>query len=775
LLFERARVALATATLVAALGVFLWRMHGHYPIDAWLFWKYAAAWLKVGLFSSAALCAGRAVSARIPLPALSLAEKLLFCFALGVLVFYLGMFIAGMLGWYGPLLFFVWPTLLVGAGFRYVRRDIQRLGAHKALRIELARLLPQGIWELLALLLLLVGCVGVYLQVLTPENVGYDARWYHLPLAEEYARAGGFHRFADGWYLSAYPQLASTLYAWGFCAPGAGTFEGVTSASHIEFVLFLSTLSGVTLLVRRLLKQPRLRFAGAAVFLYPGVVVYDSNLITGADHVLAFWGPPIALAAIFALRTPDIRQHMLLACMVAGAALTKYQALYLLAPLTLALLTRAMSARRFVPLLVFGGVALVLTAPHWLKNLLYYGDPLYPLLNAYFTPEPFHDGAGELFRRIYSMPEFTPQGSLGRRLLEALDGTLSFAFMPRDIWSFHRDIPVFGTLFTLLVVPLAFTRRSVRIWLLVGAGHLGTFVWFFTNHQERFLQALVPWFAAASAATLVRLWQLGPAVRIATGALLSASIIWSGDHFFLRRHRMINGPILNALSDHLSDGFEGERDSRFHKWTEWWHAQDKLPGDATVLIHNERTVVGLRRAFLNDDVGYQGATEYLDLVQPGKARAHLQQLGATHVLLNRDSWPTMDLERIGREVVFYTMVERETEPVWQKGKLELRRLLDTPTPGSSRQEPNVAVIGCKAKLPRGVFSISGLRLNHQRARIPKSVSRRPDRALRNVDAVFLQKDCRVSRALLKKRPSTFTSVAHFSNGDLWLRLEKREK
>ncbi len=56
----------------------------------------------------------------------------------------------------------------------------------------------------------------VYLSIMVPENAAFDARSYHLPIAEHYATWGRIGRFPEGWFAGALPHLASWLYTWPF-------------------------------------------------------------------------------------------------------------------------------------------------------------------------------------------------------------------------------------------------------------------------------------------------------------------------------------------------------------------------------------------------------------------------------------------------------------------------------------------------------------------------------------------------------------------------------
>jgi hypothetical protein len=50
--------------------------------------------------------------------------------------------------------------------------------------------------------------------------------------------------------------------------------------------------------------------------------------------------------------------------------------------------------------------------------------------------------------------------------------------------------------------------------------------WYMLAHYDRYLQTLVPLMAAATAATLGRVWLLGPQARVAVVCLVSLQVVW---------------------------------------------------------------------------------------------------------------------------------------------------------------------------------------------------------------------------------------------------------
>jgi hypothetical protein len=764
---NRRALGAAVAALAGAVSL-LFLAGDHYPVQQWLSLRYARAIFFAVVFAFASLSAGRRLFELLGVNGARFDERALLSFVLGVLAFYLGLFLGGLVGLQGPVLFALLPLALGASGFGLLRRDFRALRRHRLIPLKTRALLPKSAVELGAALLLLAGVSVLYLQILTPDNVGYDAEWYHLPLAEDFA-LHGVHRFRDGWYLAAYPQLGSTLYSWAFQEPLVGTFDRVTLASHLEWVLFVATLCGVGLLARRLARSGRMRFASAAVFLFPGIFIYDSNLITGADHVLAFWAAPIALFTSMAARNPTRGPFLGAAACLAGAALTKYQAIYLVVPGCLALLVIAVRARAFAALGLAAAACLALTAPHWLKNFVYYGDPIYPLLYRHLTLDPFHEGAGKLVAETYQMPDFAPQGSFGEKLWETLKSLVTFWVDPKDIWNFHRNVPIFGPIFPLLIVPLAFAKKTRRIWVLIAATMLGMAIFWWTNHQERFLQALLPWFAAATAAALLRIWALGLAARACVSVLVGVALIYGGDSWFFPR----NGwPQIAHAARHLSASIDGNPPDRVKRWSAVARVSKQLPEDAVVLLHGERFAVGLRRPFVTDDRGYQGATDYAVLGTPARVRQHLQDLGVTHVLLARFPDFGISPETLARETVFHWFLQSTGDPVWSSDVHELYRVR---APARERDDDgDVIVLACREPFESGYYRLSDFAKKKKPRRdvTPDELftdGRKPS----NVAAILLQGDCSKLKPVRERILKHFHVAATYWGDELFFPGERK--
>lgn len=694
--------------LVAALGFSLYWVDIDYPIKHWLFIPYAQAALLAGFFILASLSVGHECLKWVGHRATSglyAGERWLLALAVGVLIFAVGVFIAGILHVYGWVFFVLWPTLLLFVGARTTSLSIRRLYRH---RRRLAFVIgPRTPLALAALLFTGFGILLVYSHVLTPENLGYDARWYHLPIAEHYVAAGGIRRFKEGWYLGAYPQLATWLYTWAFQLPRSSLFDRVALASHVEFALFLVTVAGVPLVVRRILNGRRAPASTAVFFLFPSIWLYDSNLITGADHILAFWACPIALALFAFAKAATSQRAVIVAMVVSGAVLTKFQALYLVAPVVPCVVWVLWREQAWKTAIVGVTSALALTTPYWLKNTIFYGDPVFPLLYQHLELRPFTPAAGPAIEEVFKTPNFIVQGTMSHRLWESVKAMFTFAFIPHDWESFKGNTPVFGFLFTLLSPAWIFLRDRKRAVLLILGTHLGVFCWYFTNHQDRYLQALIPWMAAVVGATIVRIWSAPLAARVCLSALVAFQIVWSGDIFFFKTHAMIGDAPVKHLADHLGAGHQRNFSDRFQHFSQTFRdVRGKTPPNAHILVHRNHEKLGLGRQTVVDGSGYQSAIDYLDLEHAGRAYQLLRQLDVTHLMFAPFD-PGDDNKELAKEVVFRHMAAALAGSTQNVRDVTLVTLLEA---ADVNLATSIGILSCNSALVPGIYTATSLSL-----------------------------------------------------------------
>lgn len=748
----------------------------HQAVAQWLIWRYLAVWGLAVAFAVSTLSAGLGILSRVLRSTLPLAEHLCIAFALGVYAWFLGSFVAGVLGLFGPVFFVLLPLALFAVGARQSFRFTRRLSRHVRAARKRARPLPWWAFPVLAFGAL--GLLLVYVPILTPENVAFDSRWQHLGLAEQYAAQGGIERTPEGWYVATSPHLAATLYSWPMQWPASRLFDRVMLAAHVEWVCFLFTLVGIAALVKRVLGR-RVRFAWVARFLFPGVFLYDSSLALGADHVAAVFAAPIFVLALHALRDPSARWLSLLAVALAGAVMTKYTSALLLvaAPLAAVVVAsfarlRRPAARRsvLVGLATATVVGLAVTAPHWLKNWVWHGDPLYPLLHAHLTPRPWTVDSAVRFQKGFVEAELWRPEASWSGLLESLKVTLTHSFVPNDWPAFHGKRPVMGSLLTLSLLLLPFVRAPRRLWGLVATIHVGIVIWYWLHHQDRYLQAAMPWMAAATLAILALAWSRAWIVKGAVGVLVGFSIVWGADVPFIPGHAMVGSPF-KASIDLFASGYQRKTDDVLRPFRGATEIAKLLPADARVLLHEHRPRLGLRVPVIEDIPNNQGGISYGRL-QPGRGiHDLLHDLGVTHVMWQPNvSFAT---DSLAGDLVFFHYVTMGARDQRQVGRFAIARLPERAPPVVSTE---VLVLACRGfEVPSGIYALGDLTLPPYRFDPPLS----PPSPLRAVpaDPVALRRELsRVGFAVVDTpcqnsalvREGGFQLMARRKKAELWL-------
>ncbi|MBK7581999.1 MAG: hypothetical protein IPI67_17550 [Myxococcales bacterium] len=685
----RLRVIALVLAVLAATGVFLWQVHGHYPIHKWLFWRYAGAWLGALFFALACLSSGfGALRLCLPKAGLRLGERLLFGFSVGLVIFYTGTFVAGVLGLFGGIFFFAFPTLAIASGALPLGRAVLRAARH--IRARRARAsapaLPALAW--LAIGLGSVALLLVYLPILNPENAAFDSRWQHLGIAEHYAVARRIERFPEGWFVGTQPHLAAVLYTWAFTLPASMLFDRVELAAHLEFVCFLTTLPGVVLLVRRLLPRARAPHAWVLRFAFPGLFLYDSGLIIGADHIAAAFAVPVFLALVLAFQALEPRKMVLLGVLLSGVLLTKHTATFLLVsgPVlavglrALWLAGASLRTRRFdwlagVGLCVLTG--LVLTSSFWLKNWVWYGNPIYPLGHHTFGGHPWTADATDRFELGFIKAEhWAPPHTLAG-VWKTAKVLVTFSFLPNDWPQFHGKVPVLGSLFSLSVLALPFVRPSRRLLGLFALAHVGVFAWYWTHHQDRYLQAAMPWFVAATATVLTVLWRAHLATRLAAVLLVAVQVIWGGDVPAMTGHVFTNQP-LEATITLLRTGHERQYEKRLRPFGAFYEAGSVLDRRDKVLVHDSRPRAGLRTRAVSDAPGNQAGISYAELGSPRAAYELLRSLGVTHLFW--ESGGSKGADNLAGELIFWQFAARFATDHQNFGGHTLAKMPSAPPP-----------------------------------------------------------------------------------------------
>jgi len=770
-LIERARQILLPGVIFAAVVFLGWFVNKCEPAATWLLWPYAAFWVATLVWVVCCASIGHAALRLLPGLELRFRERLLFDFAVGVLLFAVGLFLAGLCGLLRPPFYLVYPLAIGSIGVVRSRADARRAWRHFRSVRKRASLRPSVIHGA-ARALGLLGLAIIYLSIMVPENAAFDARSYHLPIAEHYAAWGRIGRFPEGWFAGTLPHLASWLYTWPFTLRAQNLYVHVELAAHLEFALFVATLFSAPLLVEALCPGRRARGTWALFFLFPGVFLYDSSLGLAADHVLAFWAAPLALALLRYLQQPSNRARGALAgLMLAGAALTKYQAIYLLVPAGLAVVfvvARELWRRRSGParagrrqILAGAGAlavtALVATAPHWLANVVWHGNPVYPQLVHLFPSRPLAPG----WSGTTLDAQFVLTGTPGAKLRETASAVFAFAFVPHDWAAFHRDLPVFGFLFTLTLPVLLLARRAGRARVLAAGTLLGLFVWYWTYHEDRYLQALLPWMVASTAVALWVAWAAGPIARVGVVLLVALQLVWGNDVPWLPTHAMAGEvPALHALRLLSSTFRGGDLKSRFTFDTGFDALDKALPKDAYVVLHEEYLRLGLNRRAIQDSHRLQAGIDYAKLARPDRVHDLLTGMGATHLVWGHGGgWGEIP---ISSELVFFGYAFRYGEERRNVGSFGVAKLPSRRPP--AREPGLVAYVGCRVSRTVPLTEVDSSVTAEGTDGPPASG---PGAAIAAAEFVIVKTRCQAKATAAMLAP--FEEAPHWGDVTLWVR------
>ena len=629
-----ARVVLVVVLLICAAALLRGGVDPFSPVKDWLIWRVLAIWGFQLLFVAGCLSLGGLVCGRVlrdfdELPGL---EATVLAMAVGVVGFVFAIYIVGAMRLLGPQTAILMPLVMIAAAVRFSPLPGRLLGFLRTWRPSLT---PQ---QIAILAFGIVGVGAVYLQILNPDAPGHDAYWTHLVIAQDIAREGKLVAFPADWAKN-FPHLASMVFAWGFMVPGLSFSMRMLMAMHAEFVLLLFTLAGVTAAVRWLVgSRTGYGLAWVGFFLFPNIVIYDSDLCASADHVAAFFILPMCLAVVRGIERPERRGAWALGGLLMGAALTtKLQCAYL-ALIVCVLATSFACARAALGLLrgagasalranLVGPVTLAActflgASPHLIERTVFYHNPVYPFQQDVFRQStPTIPDAPELVNKaMIGVNQHCPTGETRwARIKEGLRLAFTFAFEPH--YSFKGKRPTFGFLFTLLspLVLVLPNARKLRFAALAGIASI--FAWAMTRQIDRNLQIVLPALVAVTMGTMVRVWSLGRAARVALCLPVVLQVAWNAEYLYEPIQPLLEQARLGAL------GSVDVRDLHARQ-----EMTARLPQNAVVLMHSQHVSLGLDRKVLHDTGGFQGLIDQRPLHTARALYDRWRELGITHLV-----------------------------------------------------------------------------------------------------------------------------------------------
>ncbi|MBM4377033.1 MAG: hypothetical protein FJ095_18275 [Deltaproteobacteria bacterium] len=638
----------AVLTLVAGLVatvVFARLLDRHYPLRDWLALRLLPVWGYTLLFNLACVSAGSQLLARLLGPVEGRAlERLVLSMATGLVVFVVALFGFGFVGLMKPTVALGLVLAMTFAGVRSLPALVRAFGEDLGSKAALDGARSSPLVRVLGFLAAGAGAVAVgfmYLEALDPSSMNFDATWYHFPIAQDYARLGRVVPF-PGENHRAYPHLTSIVHTWALLVPGVARLPlRWMLALHLEFGIVVWRIVGVAAVMRFMLGGARVRGLWSVFFLFPSIFVYDQSIGGSADHFLGFFAAPIFLALARTLKRFDWRHAVVLGVVLGGHLLTKYQGVYLAFAVFAAVGARLVyfvcldlrgrgerrGARRWLlgPSVLLA-TTLAVTAPHTVKNAVFYGNPVYPFAQRVFSSSHPKRGVGYY---VETAPEaaFAPKETgLKRQLRVArLLFEHSFDTHNRNLTE-HR--PYMGSLFSLLLPVLVVARPGRRTWLGAALGIAAFWVWGNTATNDRYMLAFLDLFIATSGVVLVHAWQLGWLARVGLVPVVALQLVWGGDAMLFYGAKRLK-PALELVGA----GYARRRDDDRLPLKKTQRAiTEATPPNAYILARNYKALVGLDRLVHSDIRAAQDDFSYSHLRDARELWEVLHARGITHLL-----------------------------------------------------------------------------------------------------------------------------------------------
>jgi hypothetical protein len=425
------------------------------------------------------------------------------------------------------------------------------------------------------------------------------------------------------------------------------------------------------------------------------------------------------------------------------------------------------------PPLLGGLTALVLTTPHWAKNWIYYGNPVLPYAASFFK-QPWSDYNRRFYVTWQALEEWVPKGTFRERLDETVRAVPFFAFEPHDWPSFHGDVPVFGFLFSLSGLALPFVRgRTRRIWVLMVATYCGVFLWYWGMHQDRYLQVLLPWMAAATAAILALAWRSSVWAKLPVLGLVVLQIAWGSDVPFIPTHGMLGKPPTTAAIELASTGYRKQVKGRLNMFEPWQTMAKALdPRTDSVLVHDQQIALGIGAMVVQDFPHMQGLIDFGSQRSLGGAYRMLKDAGITHIAWTPKQ--TSGWHGYAGDLIFFDLLRGYTAEPQAFGGYHLAKL--TPGRDLDLQGAKVAFFVCPCGFASGLYSLQSLNFpdvvvsdpkKYPKPELPFNAEDDPAALIGKARYVVLEPSCHAKAPRELKR--SFSHVASRNAAQLWAR------
>ena len=511
--------AFVPAILLAFAGIIVIVYASGYPqvlpageFGLFLFKAYISKFLFVALLLLAAYGAGGAAFGRVLPGFTGLLEEFLFKSAAGLAVLSYSVFLVALIGLVYPATGFLIIAAALAAGYREIHRLFRRLpGSWPAFRPSAFSVILLGI----SFYFLLLGLLGALLP-----PTGFDVLMYHFGVPKLYLSA---HRMFPTPDIngSSFPFGGEMLYLLGMMV------DGPVAANLVNYSFAVLGGLAAAAFTRRFLPGAA-SLASFAIYVCVPLVIW---LMPQAYIELAMgFYSMLAIHAAIAGLTGNEKRWLLLAAVMAGFTVAlKYTGVILVGVLFLAVVVHfALAERRgkegAKAGAVFLSIALLACLPWFVRNLIYYSNPVYPFLAKTFN------GVNHAVTEMEGYSGLTEGGPVATayRLVSSFWNTTLDSGLYKVGWDSG-----FGPYFLMLIPGLVFFRGTPRAfkYLLLITPLFFILLIFGLQGNIRYMTPIIPALAVLAGYPLGRLASGGDAAPGLTprlgGILLAALFAFS--------------------------------------------------------------------------------------------------------------------------------------------------------------------------------------------------------------------------------------------------------
>ena len=246
----------------------------NYPVREWLIWRLLPLWAYTIVWCAACVASGSSVLRWLlrgrPMPAV---ERLLHSMVIGLAGLGSLSYVLGALCLFRSWVAIALPILMLASGWYGVPELWRELRVWRVQRRPLS--IPWRVAKYVAMGWGLA-CIGfVYIEALPLDAINFDASWYHMTVAQDYAREGCLIPL-PGEDHKAFPHLTSMMQTWAFLFPLPGVPQlKWMLALHLEFAIVLWRIVGVAAAAHFMLDEKDTPGLWPVFFLFPSIFIYD--------------------------------------------------------------------------------------------------------------------------------------------------------------------------------------------------------------------------------------------------------------------------------------------------------------------------------------------------------------------------------------------------------------------------------------------------------------------------------------------------------------------